>query len=246
MNNITITPDIRRGDYERIIDEIASQMGVGPKTLKESYKIYPKLLVLPIQLDPTVTNYSVSPRKAVDTPIPGEIKVDQNDFFAIAGMGLRFGRAAYNSGNGAITNHGNYVKHTYPDPAFYAGTNEAAALNNIMNGTVSLQVSGDTLLDGLLGQEMCWQSDGRYVSSPAAQPAFGGAQMQRVPFPLTPCIVIDGNADNRFNINLGNGSNTNIDGSAASATKNFLYVVLDGWQIKNLSGGGLNIAACRV
>ena len=70
--------------------------------------------------------------------------------------------------------------------------------------------------------------------------------MQRVPFPFTPIIVLDGNADNNINITLGNGSNTNIDGSTGAATKNLLYVVLDGWQVKNLAAGNNNLMSCRV
>jgi len=251
MNKITISPDVRRGDYERIVDVISSKLNVSPEAFKDLYSVYNKTLILPIILDTATSSYTVGIRKGVNTPIPGEIKVDQNDFFATAGLGLRFGRAFYNTGTGAYSNYGNYPKFTYPDPSYFTGINEADGLQNILNGTLQLNVSGQNMVDGLLCQELCWQGEGRYASSGPVYPQFGGAQLQRVPFALTPSIVLDGNADNNFTITLLDGTKTNINGnlnssSAATQHRNVLYLVLDGWLIKNLATAPVSLAACKL
>lgn len=243
MNNLIFTPDIDRGAYERIIDAAASQMRIGTEAFKESYKVFPGQLVLPIQLSPSVSSYQVSPRKGVNPFINGEIKLDQNDFFGVTGIGLRFGRATYSSDTGLYSNHGSFEKLTWPYEDVFTGSGEASALNNILNGTVSLSVSGDVLVDSLLGQDLCYKAQ-QATGSASDSINFGGDSGKRGYFPLTPQILLDASADNTLTVQLATGTITNIDGNTNATTRNLLYVMLWGWKIKNLSGKGLS--ACKV
>ena len=240
-------PSQDRADYERVVKVVAEAMGATPEQVKAQYNIMPHTLRMGFYVNPTTSEYVVSPRKGVDTNAPlDSILLDQNDWFIGNQMGLRFSRADYASG--AYSNHGNYAKLTYPDPvAFpYTGTavgDEAKSLQTLVNGTVSVKVAGTPIIDGQLAQELCYNPDGTAVASPLAHPRFGGSPGDRGLFPLTPTLILNAMSDNAFTLNLSNGVKTNIDGNistgtTAATTRNVVYFMLAGWKIKNLAEGG--------
>lgn len=254
MNNIVISPDEQRFTFERIVSSLAAQKGLTPDQIKETYKIFPSVVKMPVALDPGLSTYNLSPRKGVNTAVPGEIKLDQNDFFAVDGIGLRFTRATYTAASGALSQQGNYPELTYPDAVYFdgnpaAGLDEWQCLQTILRGTVSIQVTGDTLLDSLSAQELVYKGETGYNGTGPVLPQFGGTQGQRGIFPLTPQIILDASADNNFVISLADGDKAVIDGSvdnagAATTHRNILMAVMYGWKIKNMAGGGYS--ACRV
>lgn len=247
MSNF-FTPDVKRGTYERVVETIAASMGLDAATFKKQYKVMPSVLKLGVALNPGLSNYRLSPRKGVDTPVPNAILLDQNDFFAVEGMGLRLGRAAFASN--AYSNHGNYPVMTYPDPNYFTGNGTAVgkeweSLQTLVNGSVSILVNNESMLDPTLAQEFFFNPEATYTASPLANPRFGGSDGERGIYPVTPQLVLDASADNAISIDLANGAKLNIDGSISTATtdsgvRNFLYVVLYGWKVKNLSGSGAN------
>lgn len=245
MNNIFISPDPNRATYERIVDMLAQQLSKGGQMysaddIRAAYKIYRSQLVMGVALNPGLSSYTLSPRKGVDPTVQGTILLDQNDFFGIDKIGLRFGKADYASATGAVSNLGNYRKWTWPTPKVFGGAGEAAALQTILQGNFAVTVSSDTLVDGLLCQDLCYVNDNADTTTGEPLLTFGGNDGDRGLFDLTPQLILDASADNGFVINLASGTKTVIDGSyAGSTTRNFLYVVASGWKIKNLAGAGL-------
>jgi hypothetical protein len=242
MGNNFFTPDVERGTYERVIAEIASNMNVAPDAFKRMYKIMPSVIKMGVQLDPAESVYKLSPRKGVDAILPNAILLDQNDAFAVKAIGLRFGRCGAPAG--VLNNtHGNNPLLTYPDPGYFSGNgttagSESAGLQTIVNGTLAFSVNNDAIVDDLPCQEMVYNGDGKYVASPLSYPSYGGSDGQKGYFNMTPQIILDASADNSVQIKLANGLRGNINGAISTGTtesgvRNFLYVFLLGWKIKN-------------
>lgn len=247
MNDIIVSTDIQRANYERIVEQTAKAVGLQPEQFKTKYKVFPSILKLAAYLDPAKSSYDLFVRKgANDVQIPNSILLDQNDFFGIDGIGLRIGRAAYASG--LYSNHGNYPVMTYPDPAYFNGTgsavgSEITSLQTLVNGTTAIKINDDGLVDGILSQDLFYNPEATYTSSPLAYPRFGGSDGDRGIFKLTPQIILDASADNKVVVTVANGAKANIDGAIStgttdSGTRNLLYVILYGWKIKNLAGTG--------
>lgn len=241
------TPDVDRGTYERVIGVLAAQMGIPAAQFVSQYKVMPSVLKMAAYLNPGLSSYVISPRKGVDQNAPGNTTLlDYNDFFAVSGLGLRLGRAAYAAG--LYSNQGNYPVLTYADPAFFNGSgtavgSEAASLQTLVNGNTSIQVNQDTMMDGILNQELMFNPEATYTASPLAYPRFGGSDGERGIFPLTPQLILDASADNSVQVNLATGAKLNIDGAISTGTtdsgiRNILYVIMYGWKIKNLAGSG--------
>jgi len=248
-------PSDARSDYERVCGIIAAEMQVSVDVVKSTYNIMPHVVKMGVYLSPGSSDYTMYPRKGVDPAAPPDsVLLDQNDYFVANGIGLRFSRADYASG--VYSNHGNYVPLTFPDPAFfsYTGTavgTEAAGLNNIVNGTVSVKVAGTPMIDNLLASELTFRGDKSYGTSPVSYPTFGATPGERGFFAQTPTLILNAMADNSVVLNLGNGAKLNIDGNistgtTASTTRNLVYVLLNGWKIKNFANGGnqLGLRAC--
>lgn len=244
------TPEETRAQYLRVVTALAAQMGISPGEFKSKYKIMPYVLKMAAYLDPAKSNYSLSPRKGVDTAIPTANLLDQNDFFAMSGMSIRIGRAKWAAGIYSL--HGDYPQLTYPDPTYFNGNGTTAGLEyvglqNLVNGTVTINIGGDNVVEGLAAQELFYNPSKPYAASPLQFPEFGGqAPGNRGIYPITPNFILDAMADNSFVIQLpSTGTKTNIDGNIVSTTvdsgiRNIVYVVCEGFKVKNLSGGGVN------
>jgi len=259
MQGLTISMDPQRGTYERVVADLAQQMTaqgfpITPEVFKMNYKVFQASLLLATPLSPGLSSYSLSPRKGVDPLIPTAVLLDQNDFFAVSGIGLRYSRATYSSTNQSLSQFGNYEKLTYPDATFFngnpaTGLDEYQCLQTIQNGTLAISVTGDTLLQNISCQELTAKLQTGYGATGPVLPQFGGSEGERGIFPITPQLILDASADNQITVQLADGDKAVIDGSvnssgAATTHRNVLYVVLYGWQIKNFSGKGL--AACRI
>lgn len=259
MQGLTISMDPQRGTYERVVSDLAAQMTaqgfpITPEQFKLTYKVFPTSVIMATPLQPGISTYNLSPRKGVDPLIPTAVLLDQNDFFAVAGLGVRYGRATYSSTNQSLSQFGNYPKLTYPDPVYFngnpaSGLDEWQCLQTIQNGTLSISVTGDTLLDSVSVQDLTLQPQSQYVAAGPNLPQFGGSQELRGINLITPQLILDASADNQVSITLADGDKAVIDGSvtsagAASTHRNILYIFLTGWKIKNFSGKG--VSACRI
>lgn len=254
-NQIIVTPDRSRGDFQRIADTIAAAMGLPTDAFLRQYKIMKQILKLATYLNPSTSTYTLSPRKGVDPYVPGTILLDQNDFFAINSLGLRIGRAAFSGG--IYSNHGNYPQLTYPDPAYFTGNgttagSEATSLLTLVNGVTSISVNNDVQMDGVNNQDLMLNPFRAYVAANVTPPQFGGWDEQsRGFYDITPNLILDASADNGIVVTLSpNGARGNIDGAVSTGTtdsgvRNVLYVCLEGWKIKNLAGAGAGLTGGR-
>ena len=252
MNPTNIFIDTERAWYVRALEILAMSMGVGVDTAKENYKVFKTQLRYAVALSPLTDSYEVFLTEGTGnnlTTYTTESKMQKNDWFLASGIGVRIGRAAASSG--VFSNHGNYPQFTYPDPNYFNGTGEATALQTLVNGKLTIESTGEAIMSNLLISEMVMNPDGTYTTSPAANPAFGG-QNGRGILPLQPGVVFDGNAENKITFRLASGTKTNIDGSKDNAStpadtnrQTFVYIILDGYALKNAGGNGAQAQACR-
>ena len=231
-----------RSNYLRVVKTLAGRFNTSEQDIINTYKIYNQALKMPQLLQPALSTYKFNPVKAVETPVPGELKIDRNDFFAVTGVGLRFTRATYTSSTGAVSNFGNFPEYTYPYSAVFSGTAEATALQCIVRGSLSLTVTDD-LQWNIPCSELVYKNE--YINAQEQTTAFGVAGQNGI-FDLDSIVVLDGNADNALLLNLLAGTITNIDGNTNTITRNYIMPVLYGFQIKNLAGGGFSAANCRI
>lgn len=248
-------PDVARADFERVCAVIAREMGTTPELVKANYNISKSQIKMGANLNPGSSEYVMNPRKGVDTAAPADsVLLDQNDYFVVTSIGLRFSRADFASG--VYSNHGNYIPLTFPDPGFftYTGTavgNEVLGLNCIVNGTLSVKVAGTPMIDNLLNTELVYRGDKSYGTGPVAYPTFGPTEGARGLAPLTPTLILNAMADNQVVVSLAAGAKLNIDGNistgvTAATTRNILYVIFGGFKIKNFANGGnsIGLRAC--
>ncbi len=259
MNNITITPDRQRGDFERSLGEIATQRNLSIEVAKTGYKHMPHVLRLGALLIPGQNSYVFNVKKSVDVPLPGEVKMDTSVAFTVTAIGIRFSKVDYNGG--AYSNHGNYPHLTYPDPAYFDGApasgatkKEYEALQCVLNGTIEAQVAGDKIFDGIAANYFVYNPTGTYTDATAAtvaHPAFGGSvEKQGFSF-LTPQFVLQGENDNTFVLNIASGDRSLIDGNlnasgAESGKRNIVWLYLLGFKVKNFTANPQSLTACRV
>jgi len=267
VNQVNIFPDVQRADYDRALNNLAKAFGFFTGGMPDTdrfaatYKVFPSQVKMAAQLSPTISSYQFSPRKGVlntntPTPVNTEIKLDQNDFFVVTGVAVRFGRADYASTSGAYTNSGNYPLVSYPDAVYFSGAPSGAkmewqALQTIVNGTLSLTVTGDQLLDSVSIQEMVAKFTTGYNATGPVLPEWNPGPEGKGYLNLTPQLILDASADNSVFVNLAPGDITGIDGSkdssgVATAYRNLLWVVFTGYKIKNAANGGVTLQNCRV
>lgn len=232
-----------RSDYLRVVQTLANKFNTSESNIINTYKIFNQALKMPRALSPDQSTYNFNPVKAVDTPVPGEKKIDKNDFFAVTGVGLRFTRATYSSSTGQLSNYGNYDEYTYPYASVFTGSGEQSALWTIVRGNAQLFVTDDMQWD-IPCSELVYEN--QQVNGQVTTIQYGGTTGQRGIFELDSIVVLDGGADNKLVLNLLPGTITNIDGNTNATTRNLIMPVLYGFQIKNLAGGGFSAANCRI
>jgi hypothetical protein len=235
---------------------VASQFNTTPEALLQTTKVYDAVLKFPTLLQPNTTAYTFNPVKAVDTPVPGEIKIDKNDFFAVTGVGIRFTRAQFASSSGTNSNYGNYEEYLYPNTQVFngaaqagsGGKTEAQCLYTIIRGALGLSVNNDQqwniAVSELVSRQINFASNADAIN-------WGPGSEGRGIFPLNSIIILDGNSDNQLNLALLPGDTNNINGQydtngvATTTHRNFIMPVLYGVLLKNAAGGAYTLQNCR-
>lgn len=258
MNNVTISTDKTRADFERMVTAVANERGLPTEVARTGFKNMPHILKLGAYLSPGQNSYTFNVRRSIDAPIPGEIKMDTSDAFNVVGIGIRFSKADFASG--AYSNHGNFLHLTYPDPAYFDGAPasgtvkpEHAALQCVLNGTLEAQVAGDKIFDGIAANFFVCNPDATYTDASAstiAHPGFGGSVERQGFTNITPQFILQGENDNAFVLNVAAGDRTLIDGNlnaagAAATTRNIVWLYLLGFKIKNFAAPPASLSACR-
>lgn len=259
IDQVNIWPDEKRASYDRLLATIGNLYGVSSAEAANTFKVYESNVEMGVYLSPNVANYSMSPRKTVfgtNTPngIETEVKLDQNDWFCITGIGLRFGKTDYASTSNSYSNSGNYPRFTYPDAVYFngvpaTGKPEWQCLQAIINGSLSLTVTGDVVLESLDCQDLVYKGTTGYS---ATGPVLAEVEMHRAYHTQVPQILLNANSDNLFQVSLAPNSDIGvIDGrvnssGAGTTSRNILWVCLKGYKIKNAANGGVNPSVCRV
>lgn len=257
MSQQILPVDKGRSDFLRTLASVAAQFNTSPEELLATTKVYDAVLKFPTLLTPNQTAYTFNPVKAVDTPVPGEFKIDKNDFFAVTGIGIRFTRATYISSSGQTSQNGNYEEYLYPDTQVFngaalaasGGKNEAQCLYSIIRGKIGLSVSDDQQWElacsELVSRQIQFASNADAIN-------WGPGSEGRGIFPLNSIIILDGNSDNKLSLNLVPGSDTNningmydTNGVATTTHRNFIMPVLYGVLLKNAAGGAYTLKNCR-
>lgn len=255
--SILIAPDPTRAFFERVVNTIAKSFGISPEQFKNDYVISPQTVLMGVALAPGQSTYVLNPRNNVGTSYPTDNRLDQNDYFAVQALGLKFGRATYSSSTGQLSQFGNYPKLSYPDPNYFngnpaSGLDEWQCLQAIINGKLSLLVGSQQVIPQDIVQKMVYNPTATYSSSPQALPRYNGDAdpASRGLYNLPMNFVLDMNQDNNIYITLANDADTAvIDGSvnssgAATAYRNMLWLEMEGIVVKNLAGNRMGAMAC--
>ncbi len=255
--NIVIAPDSNRAFYQRVVEAISKAFSISPDQATRDYVISPQTVLIGVPLKPNQSTYQLNPRNNVGTGYPTDNRLDQNDYFAIQSIGIKLGRATYDSGTGQLSQFGNYPKLSFPDPNYFngnpgSGLDEWQCLQALVNGKISLLVGSQQIIPQDSLQKLFYNPWATYTSSPVALPQYNGGSdpATRGLYNLPMNFILDLNQDNNINIVLANDADMAvIDGSvtsagAASTYRNMMWLELEGIVIKNMGGNRQGAMAC--
>ena len=255
-NVVYIAPDPTRSFFERTAATVAKEFGIDVNQAKDGFVMSPQTILIGNKLVPNQTTYSFNPRNNVGASWDTDNRLDQNDYFAVQAIGIKFSRTTYASSTGAYSNFGNWPKVTFPDPNYFTGNpgsglDEWQCLETIVNGKYAFTVGSQQIIPQDLVMKLTYNPQSRYSSSPVALPQYNGLQdpATRGNYNLPMNFVLDLNQDNIFNIILAPGDTAVIDGSVGSdgnptQVRNFLWVEMEGIVIKNMGGNRRGTLVC--
>ncbi len=255
-NVVYIAPDPTRSFFERTAATVAKEFNIDVNQAKDGFVMSPQTILIGNKLVPNQTTYTFNPRNNVGASWDTDNRLDQNDYFAVQAIGLKFSRTTYNSASGAYSQFGNWPKLTFPDPNYFLGNpatglDEWQCLETIVNGKYAFTVGSQQIIPQDLCMKLTYNPQSRNLTSPVALPQYNGLQdpATRGNYNLPMNFVLDLNQDNIFSIVLAPGDTTVIDGSvnssgAATLVRNFLWVEMEGIVIKNMGGNRRGTLVC--
>lgn len=256
-NVIYISPDPTRSFFERTAATVAKEFGITQGQAKDGFVMSPQTVLIGNKLVPNQTTYTFNPRNNVGQSWDTDLRLDQNDYFAVQAIGLKFSRTTYASATGAYSNFGCWPKLTFNDANYFlgvpaSGLPEWQCLQTIVNGKYSFTVGSQQIIPQDSCQKLVYNPQSRNsATSPIALPQYNGLMdpASRGNYNLPMNFIIDLNQDNVFNIVLAPGDTADIDGAtgaAAAATllRNFLWVEMEGIVIKNMGGNRKGTLVC--
>lgn len=218
--------------------QAVEQMLVNAGANPASFILQPKVLSITALLDPNTNTYSFNLRQG-GAPVvnPDDTFLPQSDLFIADSVALGIRRVGWATGN-VYSNWGNHPIFYCPDPNYFGGTNEAASLETLYNGSLEFLTTPTSRVQKLDTTTL------RYVGFPTYQlPPTGLGQVGASPaeqnisnaaFELGVRPVIIGQQDNVVQLTLGTGSKTNIDNSTGSpATRNTVVLKVIGLNVVN-------------
>jgi len=166
-----------------------------------------------------------------------ERRLPISDTFAITHMGFFLGKVT-----GTVTDAklAKMVKQTYPNTSVFSATNDAANLEAIYNGFLTIGVNQVNYIDGLDMQRFRTvptsqqgTTTAAYVKGGPADAEFtiaasGYGQDVSTFGPLTPAFYINGKDNLKFSIELPEATDLNVD---TGTTENYAIFVLRGYKI---------------
>lgn len=199
-------------------------------------------------LDSGKENYTFNLKDTSSPDSPLEIKLSANDAFFLFGIGV--GIKKYNPSNAASGHHGNYPLLTAPDPNYFLANDtvnleEFEALEAIYNGDLTFSTGQVERISRLRARVFRFIGEQSVVKFAAPQinderPSYGGSLPNMGLFMYHPNLIILGNQDNKFVLNLAQGDRAQIAGLVSSAnvavsTRNKVVLSLYGCIVKNLA-----------
>jgi len=161
------------------------------------------------------------------TANPNEQRLAKTDEFVIESYSFQLAKSATTS----IANLTIMKPDSYPDPAIFTGSGEAANLYSIYNGNLFIQIDG-----------IVWTQQGKmlkYLYIPETQQGTTNANPVSEWWENStvrdgyPSITLRGNGKNVIQVNLG--SSINLALNATTNTNNWLIMQVDGYLVQNAS-----------
>lgn len=180
-------------------------------------------------LDPATKKYIFSVYQVNDQNkvAPIENKLDINDGFFAFGLGLK---VIKNLVADSDFNHHDHL--AYADPTVFSAAGEATAVKKVWRGALSY-INGNDVEIREMSTNLLEYAPERLMASKTGPQQFGPSLPEKgYSFLAPPKILIGGESDT-FELTLGNGVLTGIDGPAAD--KNFVSLELVGFRAVNAS-----------
>lgn len=224
-STVVVSPSKLRADYSRLLRKLA----IGD----DKYIITSSVIRVenPLQENQNSYQFDLVENSSSDRPL--EEKLNRNDLFAITHIRIGITRQD-ESVNPA--QYGNFKLFTTNDANFFTGTNEANALANIYNGTLTVKTDNVERLQRLNTNLFEYIPERGYIIANAPQvadefPMSGPTLEERGYFYMQPQIILSGDQSNILTVNLGTGDTTGIAG--AGPQTNVLVCELFGYQVNN-------------
>lgn len=195
MTNINVIADPQRGRFERV-QATMNELGIG------KFIVYPKLLRLEKQLSNTQQNYQFNMYQDAADLRPPEVRLNRNDAFVCNAIGLALYKPS------AEGEEGQANLYTWPNTDVFAGVGEAAALQQLYNGLLTIKTGPVDRLKDFHTSVLEYNPNNRLIAATATAtggPVWGPGFEQRGMLPIEPGIIFDGSQDNRVFLSVGTG-----------------------------------------
>jgi hypothetical protein len=241
-SNIILSMDPERGRYNRVKQFLKEQFG------NDQFLINQSTLRVEQELSATKDSYVFDlyeGTQSSDRPL--EIKLSRNDLFFATHIAVCLTKQDTST---TPAQYGNFPLYTYPEPNFFAGddsTNpkEFLALETVYNGSYTFKTKTVERISEMATLHNRFVPEAQYLIAAGSQledslPGYGPTLENRGFKALEPAVVIDGNQNNEFRLELGEGDRSLIAGTVDNAgdavnTRNVLVLLINGFKVPNAS-----------
>lgn len=218
-----VSTDPMRAAYGRFVQYLEN---MGKVTSGGAPIITQTDLRLEAKIESSKNNYTLDLKEGTSsTDRPLENKLNNNDIFMVTAIGIGIYK----------TNDTVYEPlFTFPDLNYFSAAGEAAALESIYNGKLSLTTDSLKRIKNLLLHHMRFVPPTQYDGTDKIMPGYGAMIEERGYLRTNPNIIIDGSKTNTLEVAIGSGDHSAIEGAAGK--DNILTVLLHGFVFSGQTG----------
>lgn len=233
-SSVFVSTDPDRAVYDRLDSFLKSKFGA------LSYVITPNDLRLEQVLSPSNNNYSFDPYEGnsnQDRPL--EKRLSRNDLFVATHIAVNITKQ-----NAVVTpkEYANFPLFTWPDPVIFDGDGEAKSLETVFQGKINMQTASMVRFQNFLTHNCRFVPErisaiaGEAPDTYTVYGEYGPDNDHRGYYRLNPNMLIDGTEDNKFQLSLGAGDHSAIDGAGEGIdTRNVLVLLVKGFSISGVA-----------